>query len=138
MIDEMAAGLEQEMTVAEAEEKDAQGDYEKYMEDSKASRATDAKSMEDKVAAKADAEAALEGHEGTMASTKKELEATKGYIMSLHADCDFLLQYYDQRKEARASEIDAMGKAKAVLNGADYSLMQTGHSSKATKFLRGA
>merc|ERR1719456_959860 len=135
MIDEMAADLEEEMTVAEAEEKDAQSDYEKLMEDSKALRATDSKSMEDKIAAKADAEAALDGHEGTMASTKKELEATKGYIMSLHADCDFLMQYYDQRKEARASEIDAMGKAKAVLSGADYSLMQTGHSAKAVKFL---
>merc|ERR1719262_179774 len=138
MIDEMAAGLEQEMTVAEAEEKDAQSDYEKLMEDSKAKRATDAKSMEDKVAAKADAESALEGHEETKASTIKELDATKAFIMSLHADCDFLLQYYDQRKEARASEIDAMGKAKAVLNGADYSLVQMGRSTKVMKFLRGA
>merc|ERR1719159_1906333 len=135
MIDEMAAGLDQEMTVAEAEEKDAQGDYEKLMDDSKATRATDAKSMEDKVAAKADAEAALEGHEETKASTIKELDATKALIMSLHADCDFLMQYYDQRKEARASEIDAMGKAKAVLNGADYSLVQTGHSVRVVKFL---
>eukprot|EP00747_Dinoflagellata_sp_TGD_P152350 gnl/TRDRNA2_/TRDRNA2_177293_c8_seq3.p1 gnl/TRDRNA2_/TRDRNA2_177293_c8~~gnl/TRDRNA2_/TRDRNA2_177293_c8_seq3.p1 ORF type:complete len:364 (+),score=146.59 gnl/TRDRNA2_/TRDRNA2_177293_c8_seq3:92-1093(+) len=138
MIDEMAADLEKEMTVAEAEEKDAQGDYEKLMADSKAKRATDSKGMEDKVAAKADAEAALEGHEGTKASTIKELDATKTYIMSLHADCDFLLQYYDQRKEARASEIDAMGKAKAVLNGADYSFVQTGRSAKVMKFLRGA
>merc|ERR1719161_2958992 len=135
MIDDMAAGLDQEMTVAEAEEKDAQSDYEKLMEDSAAKRATDSKSMEDKVAAKADAESALEGHEGTKASTIKELDATKTYIMSLHADCDFLLQYYDQRKEARASEIDAMGKAKAVLNGADYSFVQTSRSAKVMKFL---
>jgi len=135
MIDEMAAELEKEMTVAEAEEKDAQADYETMMSDSAAKRGADSKSMEDKVAAKADAEAALEGSETTKASTEKELAATKAYIMSLHADCDFLLQYYDQRKEARASEIDAMGKAKAVLNGADYSLMQTRHSSKVVKFL---
>ncbi len=39
--------------------------------------------------------------------------------------CDWLLKYYDVRKEARASEIDALGKAKAVLSGADYSLLQT-------------
>merc|ERR1719487_807939 len=135
MIDDMVAELDKEMTVAEAEEKDAQADYETMMTDSAAKRGADSKSMEDKIAAKADAEAALEGHETTMASTEKELAATKAYIMSLHADCDFLVQYYDQRKEARASEIDAMGKAKAVLNGADYSLMQTSHSSKATKFL---
>merc|ERR1719160_1560261 len=135
MIDEMAAELEKEMTVAEAEEKDAQADYETMMSDSAAKRGTDSKSMEDKIAAKANAEASLEAHTDTLTSTTKELAATKAYIMSLHADCDFLLQYYDQRKEARASEIDAMGKAKAVLNGADYSLMQMGHSSKVAKFL---
>ena len=38
---------------------------------------------------------------------------------------DWLLKYYDTRKSARDGEIDAMGKAKAVLSGADYSLVQT-------------
>jgi len=32
-----------------------------------------------------------------------------------------LLQYFEVRKEARASEADSLGKAKAVLSGADYS-----------------
>ena len=32
-----------------------------------------------------------------------------------------LIKYFDMRKEARTSEIDALGKAKAVLSGADYS-----------------
>ena len=31
---------------------------------------------------------------------------------------------YEVRKEARAGEIDAIKKAKAVLSGADYSLLQ--------------
>merc|ERR1719329_106097 len=31
-----------------------------------------------------------------------------------------LMKYYDVRAEARTGEIDAMGKAKDVLNGADY------------------
>ena len=34
-----------------------------------------------------------------------------------------LIKYFDMRKEARTSEIDALGKAKAVLSGADYSSM---------------
>ena len=37
---------------------------------------------------------------------------------------DWLLKYYDERKSARTGEIDALGKAKAVLSGADYSLVQ--------------
>jgi hypothetical protein len=57
--------------------------------------------------------------------------ATEKYIGNLHGECDWLLKYFDVRKEARTGEIDALGKAKAVLNGADYSLVQT----KSTKFL---
>merc|ERR1719487_849034 len=72
MIDEMVAELDKEMTVVEAEEKDAQADYETMMSDSAAKRGADSKSMEDKVAAKADAEAALEGLEETKSSTEKE------------------------------------------------------------------
>ena len=33
--------------------------------------------------------------------------------------------YYDIRKEARTSEVEALGKAKAVLSGADFALVQT-------------
>merc|ERR1719215_1705341 len=43
------------------------------------------------------------------------------FIGGLHADCDWLLKYYEMRKEARTNEIDAMAKAKDVLNGAAYS-----------------
>merc|ERR1719337_578221 len=95
------------------------------MEDSKEKRAEDSKAMEDKEGAKANAEKSLEEHKATLASTTKELGATLQYIASLHAECDWLLQYFDVRKEARTDEIDALGKAKAVLSGADYSLVQT-------------
>merc|ERR1719359_428917 len=112
------------MTVAETEEKDAQEDYEKAMEDAAKKRADDSKTLEDKTSAKADTEAALQGHKDDKASADKDLMATNQYISSLHGECDWLLQYFDVRKEARVGEIDALGKAKAVLNGADYSLLQ--------------
>merc|ERR1712194_203799 len=35
---------------------------------------------------------------------EKELMATDKYISSLHAECDWLVQYFDVRKEARAGE----------------------------------
>merc|ERR1719387_1165526 len=117
--------VDQEMTEAEAEEKDAQADYEKMMSDSAEKRAKDSKLLSDKSAAKADMEADLEKAKEDKTATSKELMATKQYIASLHGECDWLLQYFDVRKEARDSEIDAMGKAKAVLSGADYSLIQT-------------
>ena len=46
------------------------------------------------------------------------------YIAQLHGSCDFLLENFDVRREARSGEIDAIKKAKAVLSGADYSFVQ--------------
>jgi len=125
MIDLLVKDLDKEMTVAKAEEKDAQGDYEQMMKDSADKRAGDSKNLEDSEATLADMQAQLEKDTEAKASTGKELMATVQYIQSLHNECDWLLQYFDVRKEARTSEIDALGKAKAVLSGADYSFLQT-------------
>jgi len=124
MIDLLVKDLDKEMTEATAEEKDAQADYEQMVADSAEKRAADSKSITEKEAVKADLEAALQEQTEKKASTSQELAATLEYIASLHAECDWLLQYYDVRKEARAGEIDALGKAKAILSGADYSLLQ--------------
>jgi len=128
MIDLLVKDLDKEMTVAEVEEKDAQGDYEQMMTDSAAKRADDAKSLGNKEATLADMQAALEKSTEGQASTTAELGATLQYIQSLHNDCDWLLQYFEVRKEARTGEIDALGKAKAVLSGADFSFVQTKRS----------
>jgi len=124
MMDLLIKDLDKEMTQATAEEKDAQADYEQLMKDSAEKRAEDSKALTDKQAAKANMEAELQSHQDTKASTEGEMAATLEYIHSLHAECDWLIQYYDLRKESRDSEIDALGKAKAVLSGADYSLLQ--------------
>merc|ERR1719506_463698 len=134
MIDLLVKDLDKEMTVAETEEKDAQGDYEQMMKDSAEKRAEDSKNLADKEKALADMQASLQKSTDDKKSTTSELMATLQYIQSLHAECDWLLQYFDVRKEARSSEIDALGKAKAVLSGADYSLVQL----KSTKFLKRA
>jgi len=125
MIDGIIADLDKEMTVAQAEEKDAQADYEKMMSDSAAKRADDSKSISDKEGTKADTEASLMKHQENLKSQKKEMMATLEVISALHSECDWLLQYFDVRKEARTNEIAALVKAKAVLNGASYSLIET-------------
>merc|ERR1719190_69739 len=112
------------MTQAETDEKDAEADYKQLMTDSAAKRTTDAKALTAKGAAKADMEADLQAHKGGTADGKKELMATDKYIASLHAECDWLLQYFDARQAARTGEIEALKQAKAVLSGADYSLVQ--------------
>jgi chromosome segregation ATPase len=132
MMDALVKDLDKEMTEAELTEKDAQGDYEAMMKDSAEKRAEDSKAMTDKQGALAELETSLGQSKEDLASTKKELGATIQYIDTLHTECDFILKYFDMRKEARAGEIDSLEKAVAVLNGADYSLVQT----RSTKFLQ--
>merc|ERR1712079_393657 len=125
MLDLLSKDLEKEMTEATTEEKDAQADYEQLMKDSAAKRTMDSDALAEEGSCKADTEAALQGYKSHKAAEGKELMATAAYISSLHAECDWLLQYFDVRKEARAGEVESLKRAKAVLSGADYSLIQT-------------
>jgi len=125
MIDLLVKDLDKELQEAEVMEEDAQKEYEGMMAESATKRADDSKAMSDKTALKASEEEALMAEQETKAATEKELMETLEYIHALHGECDWLLKFYDARAEARAGEIDALGKAKAVLSGADYSLLQT-------------
>jgi len=125
MIDLMIKDLTKEMTEAKAEEENAQEDYEKAMKDAAEKRATDSKSLADKQKGKAELEAELEANTEEKGATEKTLMATLEHIQALHAECDWLLQYYEVRKEARAGEVESLKTAKAVLSGADFSLLET-------------
>merc|ERR1719482_631291 len=134
MMDLLIADLDKEMTTAEQEEKDAQADYEEMQKDAADKRAADSTSLTEKAAAKGDTEAQLQAHMDAHKADSSELMATLQVIQQTHAECDWLLQYFDVRKEARDGELEALSKAKAVLSGADYSLLQT----KAARMLRGS
>lgn len=124
MIDTLVKDLDKEMTEAETAEKDAQSDYEAAMAESAAKRAQDTKTMTDKESAKAEMSGDLLKHEEEKTATSQTMMATSKVIAETHADCDWLLQNFAVRKEARAGEVDSLKQAKAVLSGADYSLMQ--------------
>jgi len=135
MMDLLIADLDKEMQESEVEEKDAQAEYEKLMADAAAKRAEDSKSITNKEASKANEEEALQASKDSKASASKELMATMKYISSLHGECDWLLKYFDVRKEARTSEIESLGNAKSVLSGADYSLVELSHTAFRRGFL---
>jgi septal ring factor EnvC (AmiA/AmiB activator) len=120
MIDLLIKDLDKEMQEAEVVEKDSQKAYVSMMADAKAKRAEDAKMITAKESSKAQLEGELETSKDSKASATKELMATLEYMSSLHQDCDWLLKNFEVRKEARASEAEALTKAKAVLSGADY------------------
>jgi len=126
MIDLLIADIDKDNQVMEVDEKDAQKDYETFMADASEKRAQDSKAITDKTSAKAETETELQSNTESKKSKTIEAMETAKYIGGLHEECDWLLKYFDARKAARTGEIDALGKAKAVLSGADYSLVQTG------------
>jgi len=126
MIDLIVADVDKEIQTMEVDEKDAQSDYESFMGDAQEKRAQDSKSIVDKEGAKAETEEELQTNTDSKKSKTTEAMETAKYIGALHQECDWLLSNYGARKAARAGEVDALGKAKAVLSGADYSFLQTG------------
>merc|ERR1740117_2360313 len=125
MMDMMIADLDKEITEIEVEEKEAQKEYEQFIQDSADKRALDSKAIADKESTKADTSAKLLKDEEEKIATTKEAMATHQSLGEVHADCDWLLSNFETRKSARAGEVDALTKAKAVLSGADFSLIQT-------------
>mmetsp|Transcript_142382 Transcript_142382/g.246661 ORF Transcript_142382/g.246661 Transcript_142382/m.246661 type:complete len:725 (-) Transcript_142382:56-2230(-) len=124
MIDMLVKDLDKEMTESTVEEEEAQKEYQAFMEASATKRMTDSKNMGDKQSALAALEADVLAHKEEKTATTGELMATEKVIASLHGECDWLLQNFEMRKTARAGEVDSLTKAKAVLSGADYSLVQ--------------
>merc|ERR1719321_2239983 len=103
------------------------------MKDSAAKRADDSQTLADKQKAKAETEASMEKNKEEKGATTKTLMATMEHIQSLHAECDWLLQYFEVRKEACAGEVESLETAKAVLSGADFSLLETSRSQRSLR-----
>merc|ERR1719428_2557323 len=133
MIDTMIKYLTQEIPEAKATEKNAQEDYETMTAEAAEKRKADTQSLADKQKAKAEMEAELEANTEEKGATTKTLMATLKHIQSLHAECDWLLQYFEVRKEARAGEVESLKTAKAVLSGADFALLQTGRNHRSLR-----
>merc|ERR1740121_1155828 len=133
--DLLIADLDKEMASMTTQEKDDQAEYEAFMGEAGDKRAADSKSTEQKEGEKADLEAALVKLQQDHKDTTKELYLKEMEIKDLHLECDWLLANFEVRKSARAGEVDSLKKAKAVLSGADYSLVQT---AAARGLLRGS
>merc|ERR1719313_1618877 len=137
MIDLLVRDLDKEMTEADTEEKNAQKEYEDAMDDAAKKRAADVKAMAAKEKAKADAEEIKTADAATKKVETKEMMATEAYKADLHAECDWLMQNFDLRKQARADEADNLKQAKAILSGADFSDVQLKASPRQGRNLRG-
>merc|ERR1719443_1569641 len=124
LMDLLVKDLDKEMTEAEVTEKNAQKSYQNFMADAASKRAKDTQALSDKEGALADTNARLLETKEAKGASERDWMAVEQYIADLHAECDWLLKYFDMRSEIRRLEIEALQKAKAILAGADYSFLQ--------------
>merc|ERR1719335_1738608 len=121
MIVSIISDLASDSKDGEYAEKTAQKDYAELMADSQASRAADSKALVSAQTTKAEVEAKLMTSKETHAATTQDLKLVGTTIKDLHVSCDFILENFDLRKEARTNEIEGLKNAKAVLSGASFS-----------------
>merc|ERR1719393_1131952 len=122
MMDTIISDLGNDMKDMEYEEKTAQKDYAELMADSQAARAGDTKALTGKTTTKAETEDLLMTTKEIRSATATDLKQVQTVIQDLHAACDFIMENFDLRKEARTNEIEGLKNAKAVLSGASFSL----------------
>lgn len=117
------------MTIADAErlktesiaaEQDQQTEYSKLVGDTSAEINADNLSIADKSEAKATAETEKSEVESSLKGTETAIVDLEKFATQLHASCDFVIENFELRQEARAQEMDALENAKAILSGADF------------------
>jgi len=110
--------LEQESM---AGEKQAQAEYVKFVKDSNALIKSLSEAVVEKTKAIADAKSKTADSKGDLQSAEGELESLSKVEEDLHNECDFVLKNFEIRQKARATELEAIQAAKAILSGAKSS-----------------
>lgn len=99
------------------DEEDAQEAYESTMKAQNKSIQGYLKSITNLSAALARSKEMLLAAEQDFKQTMTELEGLNSYLKDLHRSCDFIMENFDARQEARAAEIQALREAKNILSG---------------------
>merc|ERR1719424_2729309 len=115
---EMTSGMKD----AEYDEKTSQKEYAELMSESQASRASDTKSITEKETSKATLEGKIVETQESKTLSVQKLEEVHNFIQDLHVSCDFIMENFDMRKEARTNEMESLKNAKAILAGANFGL----------------
>jgi len=99
-------------------ERQAQSDYETFVKDSNDLIASLTESVREKTKSISSSKAESEDAKADHTATVGELEMLAEHKATLHGECDFVLKNFDIRQKARLQEMEAIGKAKAILSGA--------------------
>lgn len=118
LMDKLMNEVKLDNNTLEHEEKTAQKDYEKLTQDLSAQNVESKKAMTAAAKTKSDAENAKHDAADKLSNREEALRNVQQTIVDLHAQCDFIIQAFDERKEKRENEVEGLKKAKSVLQGA--------------------
>merc|ERR1719408_823411 len=118
MLEEVLADTKKTEDQAMASEQDEQSAYENFMKDSNKSIKKTTQAISDMTGTKASAKEDLTMTKTDFKQTMTDLENLDGTKADIHRSCDFVLENFDARQQARSAEMDALAEAKAILSGA--------------------
>jgi len=104
----------------EMDENQAQKMYGQFVSDTTASIEADRQSIAEKEKQTAETSSALSSTKESQLSNDAQLEKLNSLLGGLHADCDYILKYFDIRQKFRQEEMDSIDEANAILSGADF------------------
>mmetsp|Transcript_58634 Transcript_58634/g.188538 ORF Transcript_58634/g.188538 Transcript_58634/m.188538 type:complete len:750 (+) Transcript_58634:95-2344(+) len=121
---ELLAKILEDAARAEAElvsgEQRAEESYRAFASDCKTALDADSALLAERTALLEQAMGERSETEGRLLANGEELRSLQGLLHGAHLDCDFLLQHFATRQQARSEEMSAIAEAKAILSGADF------------------
>jgi septal ring factor EnvC (AmiA/AmiB activator) len=119
LMNKMKSELVTDLREAEVEENHAGEDYAVLMKESKETRDADVKALHNKLEVKADEEEKLAATKKQLDLTNEEIKQIELYLKQLHTECDFLMQNFEKRHDARVDEEHGLDEAESIVTGAD-------------------
>jgi len=124
IMDEMKHDIELELADLKHNEDESQADFDKLSTESGKA----VKNKKKEITGRSEAKAAVDEKISIQTGVKKgyddEVTSLNEKLAALHEQCDFLLDNYEERKKARAQEMEGLSKSKAVLQGAKLGFLQ--------------
>eukprot|EP00928_Gymnodinium_smaydae_P047684 TRINITY_DN31837_c0_g1_i1.p1 TRINITY_DN31837_c0_g1~~TRINITY_DN31837_c0_g1_i1.p1 ORF type:complete len:753 (-),score=309.39 TRINITY_DN31837_c0_g1_i1:57-2234(-) len=112
-----AEATEKEMEMSEQKAQEA---YAALVRDSTASIEADRAAIAQKESEHAEARGVKSETQEAQLANEQQLGKLNDLLGARHAECDWVMKYFDVRQQARGEEMEAIENAKAILSGADF------------------
>jgi myosin heavy subunit len=112
-----AEATEAELKISEQK---SQEEYAAFVASTTSSIEADRVAIAESEKQSASASSSLAETEESQLANDAELKKLEELLGATHADCDWIMKYFDLRQKSRAEEMDAIEEAKAILSGADF------------------